>query len=30
MAVVERKGLSQTLGIDGEKGEMCLFLVMSD
>lgn len=30
MVVAERRGLSQPLGICGEKGEMCLFLVMSD
>lgn len=30
MAVTERRELSQPLGIGGEKGEMCLFLVMSD
>jgi len=30
MVVAERRGLSQPLGIGGEKGEMCLFLVMSD
>lgn len=29
-AVAERRGLSQPLGVGGEKGEMCLFLVMSD
>lgn len=30
MVVAERSGLSQPLGISGEKGEMCLFLVRSD
>lgn len=30
MVVAERRGLSQLLGISGEKGEMCLFVVMSD
>lgn len=30
MVVAESRELSQLLGTSGEKGEMCLFLVMSD